>query len=77
MCPMKLIGKTKQKILEEITKHPIHGYQIAHNLELPLSTVYGHLKDLQNIGLIKGKKGCPQIIYSTTEKGILLLQVIK
>jgi DNA-binding PadR family transcriptional regulator len=74
---MELIGSTKKKILLEIAKKPSHGYQIAIILTLPLSTVYGHLKDLQELGLIEKKIYDRQIIYSLTEKGRTFIKVIK
>ena len=73
---MELIGLTKKKILLEIAKRPSHGYQLAISLTLPLSTIYGHLKDLEELGLI-GKKICDrQIVYNLTDKGKTFIKVI-
>ncbi len=66
---MELIGSTKKKILLEIAKRPSHGYQLALTLTLPLSTVYGHLSDLNKLGLIEKKICNRQIIYDLTDKG--------
>lgn len=74
---MELIGSTKKKILLEISKEPCHGYKLAMELTLPLSTVYGHLKDLKKLGLIESKIIDRQIIYKITEKGSLILKVIR
>jgi len=74
---MELIGSTKKKILLEISKEPCHGYKLALNLTLPLSTVYGHLKDLKKLGLIESEEKDRQIIYELTEKGRNFIEVIK
>jgi len=74
---MELIGITKKKILMEIAKNPCHGYKLAVNLTLPLSTIYGHLQDLKKLGLIDHQVKDRQIIYELTEKGKLFVQLIK
>jgi len=73
---MELMGSTKKKILLGISKESCHGYKLALTLTLPLSTVYGHLKDLEKLGLIKSKMKDRQIIYELTEKGKLFIKVI-
>jgi len=52
---MGIIGETKKQILEEINKSPVHGYQLATTLGIPLSTSYEHLKDLQENNLVEFK----------------------
>ena len=74
---MELIGSTKRKILLEIAKRPSHGYQLALSLTLPLSTVYGHLSDLNKLGLVEKKICNRQIIYDLTEKGKTFVKVIQ
>jgi predicted transcriptional regulator len=74
---MELIGPTKKKILMEITKEPCHGYKLALTLTLPLATVYGHLQDLKELGLVKSRTKDRQIIYELTEKGKLFIKVIQ
>ena len=80
---MELIGETKKKILLEIAKQPIHGYRIASNLTLPLSTVYGqstvygHLRDLRELGLIEYQMKDRQIIYELTEKGKIFMSLLR
>lgn len=63
-------------MLLEIAKQPIHGYQLASVLELPLSTVYGHLKDLKDMGLIAVEQGCSKIVYTPTQKGKTLIALL-
>ena len=74
---MELIGSTKKKIFLEISKKSCHGYKLAMKLTLPLSTVYGHLKDLEKLGLIESKMKDRQIIYDLTEKGKLVIKIIE
>ncbi|MCX6822243.1 MAG: helix-turn-helix transcriptional regulator [Candidatus Aenigmarchaeota archaeon] len=74
---MELIGSTKKKILLEIAKRPTHGYQLALSLTLPLSTVYGHLSDMQKLGLIEKKICDRQIVYNLTDKGKTFVKVIQ
>ena len=75
---MEIIGKTKKKILKQIENEPLHGYKLSSTLNLSLSTVYGHLKDLKSMGLIKeenepnrNKK------YILTEKGKELIKIFE
>ncbi len=75
---MDILGRTKKKILKQIENKPLHGYKIASALNLSLSTVYGHLKDLKQMNLIKeedeqnrSKK------YTLTEKGKELLRIFE
>ena len=74
---MELIGPTKKKILMEIANEPCHGYKLALALTLPLATVYGHLQDLKELGLVKSHTKDRQIIYELTEKGKLFIKVIQ
>ena len=74
---MELIGNTKKKILVEIAREPCYGYKLAKVLTLPLSTIYGHLRDLKRLGLVEYHIKDRQIIYELTEKGKLFIDVIK
>ena len=74
---MELIGDTKKRILIEIAKNSSHGYKLALNLTLPLSTVYGHLHDLEELGLIENKTKDRQIIYNLTDKGKVFVEVLE
>ena len=73
------IGMTKQKILIHIEEQDSYGYIIAEELDIPVSTVYGHLKDLYKKEIIyrKRKNSDRQIYYSLTEKGKRLVVVLK
>lgn len=73
---MELIGDTKKKILLEISKEPIHGYKLALTLTLPLSTIYGHLKDLKELDLVESKIKNRQTIYNLTDNGKNFIKVL-
>jgi DNA-binding PadR family transcriptional regulator len=74
---MELIGPTKKRILLELEKEPAHGYKLASDLTLPLSTIYGHLRDLRELGLVEKKTQERQMIYTLTEKGKKLMKIIE
>jgi DNA-binding PadR family transcriptional regulator len=73
------IGETKEKILYSLEKHPSHGYELSKTLDVPLSTIYGHLKEFRQRKLINSVEDIHErrIIYELTEKGKRVLQVIK
>ncbi len=73
------IGMTKQKILFHIGEQASYGYGIAKKLDIPVSTVYGHLKDLHKREIIsrKRKNSDRQIYYTLTEKGERLITVLR
>jgi DNA-binding PadR family transcriptional regulator len=74
---MKIVGKTKKQILEEIQNNPTYGYKLAQKLNIPLSFIYEHLKELRDAGLIEYvKEEDRKKIYQLTEKGTSLLNLI-
>ncbi|MDD5614584.1 MAG: winged helix-turn-helix domain-containing protein [Candidatus Methanoperedens sp.] len=74
---MGIIGETKKQILEEINKSPVHGYQIATTLGIPLSTAYEHLKDLQENNLVEYKISGRRKLYYLTDKGKSFLKLLE
>lgn len=73
------IGETKKKILYALEENPSHGYKLSKTLDVPLSTIYGHLKEFRQRNLITSTNEDDerQIIYQITEKGKRVLEVIK
>ncbi|HMA82595.1 MAG TPA: helix-turn-helix transcriptional regulator [Candidatus Thermoplasmatota archaeon] len=73
------IGETKEKILHSLEAQPSHGYKLSKILDVPLSTIYGHLKEFRKRNIITpiDEKNERRIIYQLTEKGKRVLQVIK
>lgn len=74
---MELIGETKKVILLELDKKNSYGYELSKTLTLPLSTIYGHLKDLKQLGLISEQTDDRKIIYKLTDKGRQFVEIIK
>jgi DNA-binding PadR family transcriptional regulator len=74
---MGIIGKTKRQILEEINKNPVHGYELAAHLSIPLSTVYEHLKELQENNLVEYKISGRKKLYYLTSNGKTFLKLLK
>lgn len=74
---MGLIGSTKEKILTEIGKGPVHGYELANRLGISLSSVYEHLKDLRASGLVEIREEDRKRVYLLTDKGRHLLKALE
>ncbi len=72
-----VIGSTKEKILKEVGKGPIHGYGLAKRLGIPLSSVYEHLKDLREGGFVELRKKSRKKVYLLTDKGEHLLKALE
>ncbi len=74
---MAIVGSTKKRILREVQKNPVHGYVLSRNLGIPLSSVYEHLKELREHGLIESKQEERKKIYHLTKKGEHLLKAVE
>ena len=74
---MSVISYPKRIILEEIGKNQCHGYILAQKLDIPISSIYEHLKELREANLIKSSKKGRRIIYQLTSKGNMLLKAIE
>lgn len=74
---MSVVSQTKKIILQEISDNQFHGYILAKNLDLPLSSIYEHLKELREAGLVKYSKEGRRKIYQLTDKGKMLLKAIE
>ena len=74
---MVILGKTKKCILKELKNLSLHGYEIAKRLNIPLTGIYQHLKDLSEDGLIVSQQVGRRKIYSLTSKGEVLLSILE
>jgi len=74
---MGILGSTKERILKEIDKEPIHGYELASRLGISLSSAYEHLKDLREGGFVELKEKGRKRIYLLTDKGKHLLKALE
>ena len=66
---MGVLGSTKDRILKEIGKGPVHGYELSNRLGISLSSVYEHLRDLRESGLVEHRESGRRMVYTLTEKG--------
>lgn len=74
---MGIVGQRKRRILKEIKRNPSHGYAISRKLKIPISSIYEHLKDLREHGLIESKKEKRRKVYRLTKKGEMLLKALE
>jgi DNA-binding PadR family transcriptional regulator len=75
---MEIIGSTKGRILREIGRGPVHGYTLAKRLGISLSSVYEHLRDLREGGLVVAVAGRGRRrVYTMTDKGRHLLKALE
>jgi len=73
---MAIISSPKMKILKELEKGNFHGYELSRRLNKPLSSMYEHLGELLQAGLINYKLEGRRKVYYLTEKGKMLLKAI-
>jgi DNA-binding PadR family transcriptional regulator len=73
---MGIIGTTKERVLREIGKGPVHGYTLAKRLGISLSSIYDHLRDLREGGLVMATGRGRRRVYTLTEKGKHLLKAL-
>jgi len=74
---MSVISHPKKIILQEIKTNQCHGYLLAQKLDVPISSIYEHLKELREAKLIKSTKVGRRRIYQLTDKGKMLLKAIQ
>jgi DNA-binding PadR family transcriptional regulator len=73
---MGILGSTKKRILKEIGRGPVHGYVLAKRLKISLSSVYEHLRDLREGGLVESEGRGRRRVYTLTERGKHLLKAL-
>jgi len=74
---MAIISNPKKRILLELYRHTCHGYALSKKLDLPLASIYEHLKELREKDLITCVEMDRRKNYQLTEKGKLLIKVIE
>lgn len=53
LCDVSLIGEAKLNILLALREEPSYGYELQNELGLNRGTVYVHLDELQEAGVIE------------------------
>ncbi len=73
---MGFLHGTKADILRMLSKGPRHGYAIARELKLTLSTVYEHIYDLEAEGLVVTEDRARRRDIRLTPRGRALVDVL-
>ena len=73
---MAILGETKTRIMKELEDHDLHGYELARRVGIPVTGIYQHLEELFDDGLVSYQKIERRKVYSLTEKGRRLRQVL-
>ena len=71
-----ILHETKRRILKELRTSRFHGYELAKRLNLPLTGIYQHLKELSDDRLIVPQDKGRRIVYSLTKRGEALLAIL-
>jgi len=74
---MTIISSAKMKILKELAKEPLHGYALSKRLGITISSIYEHLSELENEGLVHHKTEGRRKVYRLTEKGKKLVEILE
>jgi predicted transcriptional regulator len=74
---MSIISLPKKRILEELKQNSSHGYVLSRKLNLPLSSIYEHIKELREAKLIDFEEKRGRKVYWLTEKGEMLLEALE
>ncbi len=64
----------KRRILSLLNQEPRHGYVLAKELSVQGSTIYEHLRQLEDAGYIDGEQDGRRKTYSLTKRGELILE---
>lgn len=78
---MSLLGATKESILRELDAEPKHGYAIAESAGISKGSIYTHLNQLDEAGMVtvdeEEENGRGVKTYRLTEAGELLVEALK
>ena len=77
MPPLPIIGETKHKILLALRKERLHGYRLAKVVDIPVTGIYQHLRELEKEGLVSFQRDGSRKVYLLTSKGDKLLDVLE
>jgi DNA-binding PadR family transcriptional regulator len=72
-----IVQESKRRILRELAIRQMHGYELAKRLNLPISGIYQHLRDLSDDRLVLREKKGRRVVYALTKKGKTLLDVLE
>ena len=72
-----ILGESKRRILVELRKDGIHGYELASRLKISVTGIYQLLKELSDEQLIESMPSGRRKVYRLTEKGRKLVEVLE
>jgi len=77
---VSLIGETKMQILQLLGESPSHGYKMHKEIGVTTSTIYQHLDELEEAGMVESNpvEGDTRnrTEYQITAKGKQLLELL-
>ena len=72
-----ILGESKRRILVELSKNDIHGYELASRLKISISGINQLLKEHSDEQLVKQTTSGRRKVYSLTDKGRKLVEVLE
>ncbi|WP_394295113.1 PadR family transcriptional regulator [Archaeoglobus veneficus] len=70
------MSKTELAVPKKLSRQPLHGYALAKKLNITISSIYAHLSELESQGFIMHRTSNRRKVYSLTDKGKALLQLL-
>lgn len=78
---MTLISEVKMGILRRLAKSPSHGYQLHKEVGTATSTIYEHLNELEEAGMVESYRieddARNKTEYRITDEGRQLFDLLK
>lgn len=72
-----ILKVTKRRILARLRDGGLHGYQLAKDVDMPVTGIYQHLRELEAEGLITYKRIDRRKVFFLTEKGTKLIDILE
>jgi len=77
---VSLIGESKFQILRLLNESPSHGYEMHKKMGVTTSTIYQHLEELEEAGMVESKSvegdTRTRTEYHITDKGSQLIDLL-
>lgn len=78
---MTLIPEIQMEILRRLSSSPGHGYKLHKDVGAATSTIYNHLNELEEAGMVESRKikddSRNKKEYRITERGRQLLELLE
>lgn len=72
-----LVSDSKRRIVLGLLRKPMHGYEIARDCDVPLTSIYQHLKVLVREGHIRAEGQGRRKVYRLTRRGKHLAKALE